>query len=113
MANTLDNLRAEIARLEKQAQEIAAKEKKAAIQEIKALVKKYDITAEDVGLAKKAPANPKATRTRKKAKAKRKASKVVYQFGDLTWSGRGRRPQWALDILENEGEEGLEKYRVG
>ena len=111
MANTLDNLRAEIARLEKQAQEIAVKEKKTAIQDIKTLIKKYDISAEEVGLAKKAPAKEK-TRARTKAKAKRKPSKVVYQYGDRTWSGRGRKPNWALEILAKDGDAGLEKYRV-
>src|SRR5690554_3687612 len=105
MADTLDNLRAEIARLEKQAEQMEIKEKKLAIQEIKTLIRKYDISAAEIGLDKKAPAK-RTTRAKRKTKAKRKTAKsaTVYQYGDLSWSGRGRKPQWAKDILEAEGE---------
>ena len=80
---SLKEIQAQIAELQRQAEEQRGNEFSGAIKEIKNLMADYGITADDL------------QSNRKKGVAK---TSVVVQFrhpstGD-TWSGRGRKPHW-------------------
>ncbi len=98
--STLTEIQAQIAELQKQAQEIINVERKAVIDDIKAKMVAYDITVEELerkGRAvKSAPRSPSPIKYRK--------SENEY------WVGRGPKPQWVKSI-ESEGEN-IELYRV-
>lgn len=116
-------IRARITDLQKQADDIYAAEKKAAIADIKDKIKTYDITVAELGLVKreraaaatkapKAAAGTKKAATKAKAKPKTKASAVQYQGpnGETWGGGRGKRPNWVNAILAAGGD--IEDYRV-
>ncbi|WP_082938232.1 H-NS family nucleoid-associated regulatory protein [Mitsuaria sp. 7] len=93
MAKSLEQLQAQIAKLEAQAQAVREKEAVGVIARIKEAIKHYRLTPaqlfDDVPSTGRAtPATGKAYRTRSNASAK---------FGDgqgRTWSGLGKRPDW-------------------
>ncbi|MFV2028843.1 H-NS family nucleoid-associated regulatory protein [Neisseria sp. S1] len=95
---TYAELQAQIKKLQEQADALKKAERKAVIAEIKEKIAAYDLTAEQLGLAP--------------SKRAKKESTVMYQKGDLTWSGssRGRKPAWVNEVIE-AGED-IEKYRV-
>ena len=114
-------IRARITDLQKQADDIYAAEKKAAIADIKDKIKTYDITAAELGLVKRERAAPAAKATKAaagtkkaatKAKPKAKASAVQYQGpnGETWGGGRGKRPNWVNAILAAGGD--IEDYRL-
>ena len=87
MTKTIEELILQKEDLEEQ---IAAEQKackSAAIEDAKALVKAYNLNADDLGL--------KATRKKYVARP----SVVKYRNGNLTWSGRGRMPSWLKSSL--------------
>jgi DNA-binding protein H-NS len=87
----LDKIQAEIAKLQKQAENMIASRKASLIEEMKANIKTYGITLKDLGLTDKSPA---------------KSGFVVpikYRFKDQTWTGRGRQPKWVDDFLAAGG----------
>lgn len=86
---TLDQLEAQIAELTVKANEIRAAEKQKAIAEVRELVRKFGITAREIGLhAEPTSVIEAATKTRAKA-----TPKYINEAGE-TWSGRGRKPAW-------------------
>ena len=89
---SLDSIKAEIAKLQARAEEILRAEKAEAIATAKELVRKYEITARDLGLAGNSENFFK--KPRKSAEAKYRDA----QSG-ATWSGRGRKPKWVEDAL--------------
>lgn len=89
------DLQAQIAELQKRAEEVRGQEMNAALAQVKDLMNQYGITVNDLQ-DKKA--------TSKKA-GKSGSPTVQYKDGDKTWSGRGRAPGW----LKNKDRE---KYRV-
>ncbi len=72
MSKSLEQLNAQIAKLQKEAQALMAKEVATVVAQIKALIAKHGLTAEDVGLgaAKAAAAPKKVARKAKAAPAK-------------------------------------------
>lgn len=106
---TYSELQTEIARLQREAEKVRKEALKAAIQQIRSLMQEFGLSAEDIELPKrgrsKAAAKAKPGRGRK-AKAARKSTKVKPKYRSpadpkLTWTGRGRKPQWAAEWVES------------
>lgn len=95
---TVAELDLQIEELVKQRNEAIAGERKSIIQEIKKQIKSYSLTAKELGFGKEF--NKQQTKPERVAVIK-------YKNGDLTWSGRGRKPEW---VKEAGGD--IEKYRV-
>lgn len=84
-----------ISELQKQAEEIKAREQAAVIADIREKIEQFGLTAEDLGFAAKAPSG-------KKAAAAAAARKVPVRYRDNagnTWTGRGKRPGWLTQAL--------------
>jgi len=81
----------QIEELKQKAQEARRQELAGAIAEIKRLMAEFGITVEDLG--------GKAGKTKTRGAA---AAKYRDPSSGKTWSGRGRRPGWVVD-LENQG----------
>lgn len=103
---TYDELQEQIKKLTEQAEAIKASEIEAVLTDMKAKIAKYGLTAAQLGFASSSSSKPA-----KKA-ATHKEAVIMYQKGDLTWSGaaRGRKPQWVKEA--QEAGEDIEKYRV-
>ena len=82
--------------------------------EIRAILKKYSITIDDVDLASlrlgadtsrkgKTGANKKAKRAGGKDNRASVAAKFKSLDGSETWTGRGRAPKWVVSQCESEG----------
>ncbi|MGB7509980.1 MAG: H-NS histone family protein [Pelodictyon phaeoclathratiforme] len=98
--STLTEIQAQIADLQKQAQEIINIERKAILEDIKAKMSAYNITMEE--LERKGKAVKSAPRSPSPIKYKK--SETEY------WVGRGPKPQWVKGIESNG--ENIEMYRV-
>lgn len=98
--STLTEIQAQIADLQKQAQEIINIERKAVLEDIKAKMAAYSITMEE--LERKGKAVKSAPRSPSPIKYKK--SETEY------WVGRGPKPQWVKGIESNG--ENIEIYRV-
>ena len=85
----LELLHKQIADLQAKAQDIAIKRKEPVIEEIKAKIKLYGITAKELGFD-----NGKAG-----AIGKTSTVAIKYQQGDKIWTGRGRQPKFIVDYL--------------
>jgi DNA-binding protein H-NS len=83
---TYSNVKAQIAKLEKQAADLFKKEAAGVIEKARALIQEYGLTAADLGLAGK-------TTTPKKASAK-PAGVAKYRdpVSGKTWTGHGKAP---------------------
>ncbi len=81
----LQKIQAEIANLQKQAENMIAQRKAEVIESIRANIKAFGITAKDLGFSDKG------------------MSKIIvpvkYRFQDQTWTGRGRQPKWVDEYL--------------
>ncbi|MGY8525738.1 H-NS histone family protein [Paracidovorax citrulli] len=79
-----------ISELQKQAEEIKAREQTAVIDDIRKKIDEYGLTAEDLGFGGKPLPGKKASR------------KVPVRYRDNagnTWTGRGKRPGWLTQAL--------------
>lgn len=91
MAKTYADIQKEIAQLQQTAETLRRNEVQDVIDRIKAAIKVYGLTAQDLGLAGKRGPAPRA---RKPAVA------AGYSDGaGHSWSGRGRRPEWIKAAL--------------
>ena len=96
----LQNIQNEIAKLQKQAEDIRAKELNATIADIKAKMLAYGITIKDLkAAATRKTGKPGRTRAAKTTapKAAKKTSVVAAKYrgpNGETWSGRGLTPKW-------------------
>ncbi|MBK5963370.1 hypothetical protein CCR95_04510 [Thiocystis minor] len=83
---TLDELLAQQKTLEQQIEQLRASERKNVLKEIRALVDKYELTADDLFSAKK-------KRGQRQAAEK---SALMYRDPETgkTWNGHGRAPGW-------------------
>ena len=79
---------AQIQSMERELEETRAAAVKEAIAEVQTLINLFNITASDVRFPE-----PGA-----KPRAKRSAGPVMYAFGDKTWTGHGRTPNWIKDL---------------
>lgn len=98
---TYDELQAQVDQLQKQANEAKQKEKNEAIADMKAKIKKYDITATDLGLAAKPAVGGELS-------AEKKAGAPKYKNPETgeTWTGKGPQPKWLKAALaDGKGKE--------
>lgn len=79
-----------------EAERLKKVEKVEAIEEIKAKIKLYGITSEDIGLA----INENTSRQVKKQKATVPTKYHNPETGD-EWSGRGSSPKWIVEAVNN------------
>ena len=89
--NTLPDLLAQKAELDKQIADAKAAEKADAIAQIKQAMEDYEITVED--LVKKSRGSKKSSG------APRASVAPKYQLDDKTWTGRGKQPKWVSEAL--------------
>ena len=105
MVKSLAQIQNQIAKLEKQAQALKAKEAKGVIARIKEAIAHYGLTAEDLGLASargRKPGRPAGMPTAKAVGKGRKAGGAKKTVGVIKyrddagneWTGRGKRPNW-------------------
>lgn len=107
MAKTLTQLNAQIAKLQKEAQTLMAKEVAGVVERIKVAIRHYGLTATDLGFPGRTTKTMKvvekgaAKKTRKKA-GRKHAGVVRYRDeAGNTWTGHGRRPKWFVAALES------------
>jgi len=103
---SLEQIQAEIARLEQEAKAIRDAEVGDVVAKVKVAIKHYGLTAADLGLAPKSVAKgPKATTKAGKRGAPRgnasKTARPIKYRDDAgnTWVGHGKRPKWFVDAL--------------
>jgi len=84
----------QINELQKQAEEIKAREQAAVIADIRDKIEQYGLTAEDLGFGGKVPAGKKAA-----VAANRKVPVRYRDSAGNTWTGRGKRPGWLTQAL--------------
>ena len=102
---SLEEIKKQIAELQKQADEIVSLEREKIIAEIKQKVADFNISASDLGLSKKSSKKKSGITTATEPVVKYKNEK-----GE-TWSGgRGRQPDWVKVIKAAGGD--IEKYRL-
>ena len=106
MAKTLTQLHAQIAKLQKEAEALKAKEIAGVVERIKVAIEHYGLTPADLGFTGrtkpvKTTGKVVVTKTRKKA-GKKSAGVIRYRDeAGNTWTGHGRRPKWFLAALES------------
>ncbi len=81
--------------LKRKAEDVRQQEMAGAIAEIKRLMAQFGITSDDLGLSNRAGATKGKSRGLVAAKYRDPVS-------GKTWTGRGRRPAWVVE-LENQG----------
>lgn len=86
---SLAQLLAQIAELQRQADELRRNERAEVVNNIRQAIAQYGLTAADLGLS------GAGKRGRKSAAG----APVKYRDGHHTWTGRGRRPQWFVEAL--------------
>lgn len=107
MSNLID-IQTQIEKLQKQANEIKAKEFNSTVQDILAKMQAFGITVKDLQSAK--PANAVKAGRSKKAAAAKKPAKTSKMAGIAvaakyrgpngeTWSGRGLTPKWLAALI--------------
>jgi DNA-binding protein H-NS len=101
----LIDLQSQIAMLQKQAEEIRAKEFEATVVEIRQKMQAFGITIKDLQTLKtksKAGRKPKVAATDKPAKVKKVATAVAAKYrgpNGEAWSGRGLTPKWLASLI--------------
>lgn len=86
-------LKAKIEELQKEMQQAFNVERGEVIASIKAQIKAFNLTAEDIGLGPSKGVKSKA------ASAAHKVVKPKYRDGDNTWTGRGAKPIWLRERI--------------
>jgi len=93
MATKLDELQQQIDALQKQRDDLLAKERTTAINNVNALIQEFGLSAKDLSFGVLFKATPSG-----KPKVAMK-----YKAGPNAWSGRGRKPKWVDDHLKSGG----------
>ncbi|WP_298828470.1 H-NS histone family protein [uncultured Piscinibacter sp.] len=97
---TYQAVRAQIAKLEKEAEELRRQELRTIIAQVRQVIADYGLTAADLGLGGARAAG------RKRAAAARGAAAGVAKYRDpktgQTWTGRGRPPAWIADAKNRD-----------
>lgn len=98
-------LRAQIAKLEQQAEALRQTQVKAVVAQLKKSIAEYGLTAEELGLVPGAP-GARGMRRAAKPAAKRPAGSGVAKYRDpktgQTWTGRGRPPAWIVGAKDRD-----------
>ena len=103
---TLQELKDQIADLQRQADELHRRESGEAIETVKELVAKYGLTAEQIGLgASSRPRGPKPTKakTTKPSRAGAGVPKYIDPDSGKTWTGFGKPPAWIAEAADRNG----------
>jgi DNA-binding protein H-NS len=126
MAKTYEQIQQQIEKLQRQAKALQAVEAKGVIDQIKAAIEHYGLTAEQLGFdgAKTSPlatsaapaptSAPAAKQSSKPATKSTNKSKSKPQFSDESgnvWGGRGPRPAWLRDALRAGRD--INEFRIG
>ena len=102
---TYQAVRAEIAKLEKQAEELRRQELRNVIAQVRQAIAEYGLTAADLGLAGAKLRGAGRGKGGKRA-ASRAAGAGVAKYRDpktgQTWTGRGRPPAWIADAKNRD-----------
>jgi DNA-binding protein H-NS len=100
---TFATIKAEIAKLEKQAEQVRKAEVAGVIARIKQAIAAYGLTAKDLGFAGAATSPVKSSRA---PKSTRRPNTGVARYRDpasgKTWTGQGRPPAWIADVPDRE-----------
>lgn len=98
--STYRNVKAQIAKLEKQASDLFKKEVDVVIAKVQGLITEYGLSAADLGLTGKASKALQPTR-KKKASAKSVGIPMyVDPVSGKTWTGKGKQPMWIVEGLK-------------
>lgn len=106
MAKNLAQLNSQIAKLQKEADALKAKEKAGVVDRIKVAIAEYGLTSADLGFSARTPKvavkGVKIVAPKARKKAVKKTPGVVRYRDDAgnTWTGHGKRPKWFLAALE-------------
>lgn len=105
-ARTLEQIQADIKRLEQEAKAVRAAEIAEVVSKMNAAIEHYGLTAADLGLASKAGRKAgkgeiaPAPKGRKKGAAAKSLRPVKYRDeAGNAWVGHGKRPRWFVDAL--------------
>ena len=98
---TYQAVRAEIAKLEKQAEELRRQELRTIIAQVRQVVADYGLTAADIGLA---GGRPRSVARKAPARASRSAGVAKYRDpkSGQTWTGHGRPPAWIVGAKDRD-----------
>jgi len=114
MTKTYAQIVKQIETLKADAEKIRRKEVEGVIGRIQEAISVYNLSAEDLGFGRKVAGAGKVVAAPGKGRGRKaaKAPAVVKFRNDTggTWGGRGKRPQWLRDAL-NEGKK-LEDFAV-
>ena len=98
---TYQAVRAEIAKLEKQAEELRRQELRTIIAQVRQVVADYGLSAADIGLA-----GGRARTVARKAPARASRSAGAAKYRDpksgQTWTGHGRPPAWIVGAKDRD-----------
>ena len=112
MAKSLAQVNAQIAKLQREADALKAKEVAGVVSRIKEAIAIYGLTSADLfddavaavkpaARQKRAAAAPVAGKKAPKAAAKKSESQIKYRDEDgHTWTGHGKRPNWFKAAIE-------------
>lgn len=90
----LEKIQRQIAELQQKAEQIQKQKKAEVLEEVRAKIKAYGLTARECGFSiDEKPA----------VKGQRKPVAIKYRSGEHTWTGRGRKPKWVEAYLANGG----------
>lgn len=101
---TLDAIHSKIARLQKQAAEIAEKQASVGLVRIRDLMARYELSIADIErfIGKRRGRKPSAAAGKSAARAAGPVGAPVYADPKTgaTWTGRGRAPTWIKDVKD-------------
>ncbi len=96
--STYRNVKAQIAKLEKQASDLFKKEVQVVIGKVRGLISEYGLTAADLGLTGKVSKSATTTRKKKSVAAKPVGIPVYADpASGKTWTGKGKPPNWIVE----------------
>ena len=93
MANKLDDLQEQIESLQKQRNELLAKERSSVIEDINAKIRTFGLSSRDLSFGEPVKTTPTG-----RAKVAMK-----YRLDNNVRSGRGRKPKWVEAFVANGG----------
>lgn len=102
MARTLVQIKKQIQSLEREAEQVRAKEVAGVIQRIKTAIDFYGLTAADLFAATGKAATKGKKIATKASKTKKSPAPARYKDKDSgkTWTGHGKRPGWFVKAIE-------------
>ncbi len=98
--STYRNVKAQIAKLEKQAADLLKKEVAVVSAKVRGLIEEYGLTAADLGLTGKVSKAVKVLRKRKAAAKPAGIPIYADPVSAKTWTGKGKQPNWIVEGLK-------------